>query len=49
MEKTAYTVLMASQKLHHYFEAHKIRVDQTKASMIFSATEKVQPRYASGQ
>lgn len=26
MEKIAYAVLMASWKLHHYFEAHKIRV-----------------------
>jgi hypothetical protein len=24
--KIAYAVLMASRKLHHYFEAHKIRV-----------------------
>jgi hypothetical protein len=24
-EKIAYAVLMASRKLHHYFEAHKIR------------------------
>jgi hypothetical protein len=26
MEKIAYAVLMASRKLRHYFEVHKIRV-----------------------
>lgn len=26
MEKIAYTVIMASRKLCHYFEAHKVRV-----------------------
>jgi hypothetical protein len=26
LEKIAYTVIMASRKLRHYFEAHKVRV-----------------------
>lgn len=36
MDKIAYAVLMASRKLHHYFEAHKIRVltDQSVNDMI---------------
>jgi hypothetical protein len=26
LEKIAYTVIMASRKLRHYFEAHRVRV-----------------------
>jgi hypothetical protein len=31
MEKIAYIVLMASRKLCHYFEAHKIRVETDRS------------------
>lgn len=40
MEKIAYAVVMASKKLKHYFEAHKIRIlTERSLSDIYSNPE----------
>jgi hypothetical protein len=42
MEKIAYVVLMASQKLRHYFEAHKIRVATDRSLNNLFKTQRTQ-------
>jgi hypothetical protein len=43
LEKIAYAVVMATRKLMHYFETHKVTVLTDQPSMICSSTRRLCP------
>jgi hypothetical protein len=49
VKKIWYAVVMSSRKLHHYFEAHTIKVLTNQPLKTYSATETAPAESASGR